>query len=685
MKCIYPLLFLAVSSLFAQQTERVNFLRIHALVEPEAATESVSGTLEVTFKILTKTDSIYLDAHKMQVRNVKAENISLSTTEDRIWMVGDFQKDNTYTASFDFMATPRQTLYFTGDQIWTQGQGKYTSHWLPSLDDMNDKIEFDLSIKAPIGKTVISNGSLVKKNGLDGKREWKYDMQNSMPSYLVALAIGNFEKNVQNSKRDVLLETYYPVGEDQKAEPTYRYTAEIFNFLESEIGVDYPWQNYKQVPVRDFLYAGMENTTATIFSEAFLVDSIGFNDRNYVNVNAHELAHQWFGNLVTETEGTHHWLQEGFATFYALLAEREIFGDDYYYWQLYNSAEQLKALSDEGKGEKLVNPNASSLTFYQKGAWALHILREIIGVEAFRQSVKQYLEKYAYQNVTTENFLAEVRSVTETDISQWEKDWLQQSAFQSEQAYQSLLKSPFITEYFEIAALRETPLADKKEQLQQALTLPNDYIGQEAVQQLYGEPFSETEPLLMQALESNNLYVRQTVAMIMEEIPVSFQQEYETLLEDDSYLTKEIALQTLWMNFTDKRKEYLDRLNGVVGFQDRNVEQLWLALAFLTDAYSKLQKATFKSRLQGFTSSTYSFEVRQKAFEYINQLQLYNDDVIGNLINAAVHHNWRFRTFARDLLTELLKNPGPKDAVYKNFNSFSEEEKAYLNRLNVKG
>ncbi len=86
----------------------------------------------------------------------------------------------------------------------------------------------------------------------------------------------------------------------------------MFDFLEDEIGFPYPWQNYKQVPVHDFFYAGMENTSLTIFSDAFVVDSIGFNDRNYINVNAHELAHQWFGDLVTAKSGEHHWLQEGF-------------------------------------------------------------------------------------------------------------------------------------------------------------------------------------------------------------------------------------------------------------------------------------------------------------------------------------------------------------------------------------
>src|SRR5699024_379085 len=121
--------------------------------------------------------------------------------------------------------------------------------------------------------------------------------------------------------------------------------------------------------------------------------------------NAHELAHQWFGDLVTEKSSKSHWLQEGFATYYALLAEKEIFGEEDYYFKLYKSAEQLKAQSDKGQGRALTDPEAGSLTFYQKGAWALHILREKIGDKAFRTGVQNYLETYKFKNADTNDFI----------------------------------------------------------------------------------------------------------------------------------------------------------------------------------------------------------------------------------------------------------------------------------------
>ena len=184
-------------------------------------------------------------------------------------------------------------------QVWTQGQGKYTSNWLPSFDDMNEKIEFDLSISTPSIYKTIANGKLVDKIEEKNLTTWKYDMQYPMSSYLVALAVGNYDYETEVSKSGIPIEMYYYPNKSDIVEPTYRHTKHIFAFLETEIGVAYPWQNYKQVPVKDFLYAGMENTSLTIFSDSHMVDSIGFIDKNYINVNAHELAHQWFGDLVT--------------------------------------------------------------------------------------------------------------------------------------------------------------------------------------------------------------------------------------------------------------------------------------------------------------------------------------------------------------------------------------------------
>ena len=667
----------------AQQTAVVDFTKINAVVEPMNSTGVIVGRIAISFEMLQSADSIYLDAVNMDVYDIK-KLMSVRSMEDKIWLKGPFMANTSYTIQFDYQAKPKQSLYFTNDQTWTQGQGKYTSHWLPSIDDMKDKIEFDLEIVAEKSRTVVANGNLKEHKITDGgiTDHWIFDMEKPMSSYLVALVIGDFDKLDITSNSGVPIELYYRPVDSLKAEPTYRYTKEIFDFLETEIGVTYPWQIYKQVPVRDFLYAGMENTTATIFSEAFVVDTIGFTDRNYVNVNAHELAHHWFGNLVTETSGTHHWLHEGFATYYALLAEKEIFGEDYYYWKLYNSAEQLISLSDEGKGESLLDPKASSLTFYEKGAWALHILKELIGEVAFKTSVKNYLDKYKFRNVTTTDFLREVKAVTTIDITQWEADWLQQSAFKAQQAYESLKNSDLITKYFEIQNLRKMALADKKSPLLAATELfDNDYLGQEIIYQLSDEPINETLALYKIGFEGSSLFVRQAIALSLANIPSELQTEYESLLDDNSYLTKEAALYNLWMSFHDNRHEYLDKMRDVVGFQDKNVRQLWLVLALNTEGYMTSANPIFRKELRGYTSEVYSFEIRQRAFEYIDMIGLFDVQVLKDLVIACEHHNWRFRNYTRNLLRDLIETGSYKDQLQILANELDIKATNYLQKL----
>ncbi len=674
-------LFFSSFTAFAQQTDVVDFLKIEAGIVPNSTEKTIWGRFGTTFKVLVNTDSIFMDAVNIDITESEAKNFEISSDKSKVWFIGNFEKGKTYTAVFQYKMEPKQTLYFFDDQIWTQGQGKDTSHWLPSIDDVNEKIEFDLMYFAPSDKTIIGNGKLKAFNKLYGENTWFYDMEEPMSSYLVAFAIGDFAKKEIVSNSGIPLELYYKPSDSLNVEPTYRYSKQIFDFLETEIGVAYPWQNYKQVPVRDFLYAGMENTTATFFSEAFMVDSTGFNDRSYVNVNAHELAHQWFGDMVTEKANEDHWLQEGFATYYALLAERDIFEDDYYYWQLYQTAEQLKAASDDGKGESLLNPKASSLTFYQKGAWALHILREKIGDEAFKTAIKNYLDKYKFKNVSTEDFLNEVKTVSQIDILDFENNWLKQSAFQSEEAYQSLLKSPFIKKYFEVSALRATSLADKKLQLKTALTFPNDFIGQEAVYQLVDEPISKTIPLYKIAFESNNLFVRQAVALSLQTIPKELQKEYESLLNDDSYVTVETALYQLWTQFPQKRTEYLNKTIGIEGFQNKNIRQLWLTLALITEGYENAEKENYLKELKNYTSTDYSFEIREKSFEYVNELQLWDLETLKNLAEACVHPTWRFSKPSKEMLNKVLQNKKYYEQVKILGRQVSEKAANYLNSI----
>ncbi|RMB60503.1 M1 family peptidase [Dokdonia sinensis] len=689
----------AYSQEISPQTAVIDFKEASAYLKLNPEIAEVSGSVTYIFDVLTTVDTLKLDARNFSKASasLNGKSVDIVKTASALKIPYPFSPSQRNILQVDYETAPQSAIYFVNNQgspqLWTQGQGKYTSHWLPSIDDMNDKMTFDFKIESPSKYTVIANGTLLSKSVEEDNTVWEYDMSQPMSSYLTAIVVGEYNKTVEAATSGVSLEHYYYPQDAEKVEPTYRYTKQIFDFLETEIGIPYPWKIYKQAPVKDFLYAGMENTSLTIFSDSFMVDNIGFNDRNYVNVNAHELAHQWFGDLVTETRSEHHWLHEGFATYYALLAEREIFGDDYFYFKLYQTAEQLKELSDAGKGQKLVATGGSSLTYYQKGAWALHILREKVGEDAFAKAIKAYLLKHAYKNVTTEDFMSEVASASEIDLSNFTKNWLYQSAFQAEEALESLKKSDFMRQYFELQALRGVPFSEKKEALEENLAQDNEYLGQEVVYQLASEPVQETLPLYFQAFDLNNIYIDQAIAesVAPEKIERNLKALFLKMQADVSYETREMVLYKLWamhdgvltQEKLDARKKVLDDFDGSFGFSDGNIRLLWLALSFATPDYRAETLNKRIDELTGYTHPSNPFQLRENAFRYALQLDVVNETVLKNLVEASVHHTWRFRESARKMLAQFLENEKYKSQVIQLKEALPENQKAYLKRIGL--
>ena len=683
----YYLLLLISFFSFAQQIQKVDFKTAYGNISINPIEKKISGTVRYVFEVKQAIDTIKIDAQKMTVTNVKINNkiVKFTNTGKTINLFEGFSTGKNIVA-FNYEATPKQTMYFNGDftcenctnqQVWTQGQGKYTSHWFPSFDDVNEKVVFNMNISFDKKYQVLSNGVLLKEYPNKNEMIWEYQMQKPMSSYLLAVAIGAFRHQVIASKSGIPLQMFIQPKDTAKFEPTYRYSKQIFDYLESEIGMKYPWKIYKQIPVEDFLYAGMENTSTTIFAEDFVVDAIGFNDRNYVNVNAHELAHQWFGDLVTAKSGKHHWLQEGFATYYALLAERKIFGDDYFYHQLYRSSLQLR---NAAKTDTIpvMNEKASSFSFYQKGAWALHLIRETIGPKLFQKAVSNYLKKYQFQNAETDDFLAEVRKVSDFDTETFKRVWLEDYHFRSDEANVLLKKNEFIRTLFETQKMRLKPFVENKERYKELLQSNVFYpVKTEILYQIKDLPFQDKTELLLLALHTNDVKVRQSVAEFTEEIPLEFKANYETLLDDASYDTREIAFMNLWKNFPESRAVYLAKVQNWIGGNDKSLRSLFLTFSIENKSS---EKEKYYNELVDYTSPKYESSVRQNAI--INVLAINENDstVLKNLVNATTHYKWQFTKFARDKIRELLVG-GSKPQFQLIYQTLNEKEKAQLDKL----
>lgn len=707
MKLYTFLSFFIATLTFAQQNQqlkKVDFKTAEASLSFNVTQKQVTGTVKYTFEVLSKPDTIYIDARNMQFKDVKVNGKKKTVWASSATALKLFKgyKKGSNTVEFTYIAQPKQTLYFVrfdcpecnnaatpgpnglGDtdvQIWTQGQGKYTSHWLPSFDDVNEKVVFRLSADYDNGYTVLANGLLKNKEANGTHQKWFYEMEKPMSSYLVMLAIGKFEHQLQTAAAGTPLEFYYRPEDAAKFEPTYRDSKRIFDFFEKEIGVNYPWGLYRQVPVLDFLYAGMENTTSTIFAQDFVVDETGFNDRTYINVNAHELAHQWFGDLVTAESGTHHWLQEGFATYYALLAEQELYGDDHFNYEMYQIAERLQQVAKTDT-IPVMNEKASTLSFYQKGAWALHVLRENVGHDNFRKAVKSYLEKYAFTNVNTDEFLAEIKKVSEYDTASFKRRWLEAGGFEVTEALDILGKNQFMQLYFKVGELSDKRFEEKKPIFMQILQSDQFYpIKEEAIFQTAQVPFKDKAEIIRLAMRSRDIRLRQAVARTVTAIAPEFEKEYITLLDDDSYITKEIVLKVLCKYFPERQGEFLDKGKNWVGFNDKNLRILWLTLAYAAKDYMPEQKNDIYSELLQYASPRYESTVRQNALANLIYIGKADPIIWQNLVNATLHHKWQFVKFGKDNIRKLLKKEGYRSLFETMLPQLPEAERGKLEQL----
>ncbi len=711
-RCLF-LLLLVVSSarLFSQHQDKVDFTKAHVSIQINPDSKEVTGKVVYDFEALGSVDSVFLDARNIDFSSIRLNNkkVRFNNTGQTISIYKKLKKGKAYALTLEYTAKPKQTVYFIGwdtstkpvlseverlsvtshedisqqdspgsRQVWTQGQGKYTSHWLPSFDDMTEKVEFDMNITFDASYEVIANGKLQKIIGTDGLKTWSFDMGKPMSSYLLAFAIGGFDKQELTSKSGIPIENYYYPSDSLKVEPTYRYTKQIFDFLEDEIGVPYPWQNYKQLPVKDFLYAGMENTGATIFSDTFVIDSVAFVDKNYVNVNAHEMAHQWFGNLVTEEDGNHHWLHEGFATYYAYLAEKEIFGDEYFYWKLYDSAKQLHALSEDEKGEALTNPKASSLTFYDKGAWALVMLKKQIGDIAFKRGIMNYLEKYQFKNVTITNFLEEMEVASGIDLNVYKNVWLEAPNFPFKEAKEHLMgNATSVAAFLNLKWDLTTSLENKTNTIQKYWGVSDNKELKARIISKYHKLFSLE--LIREAFGSESIPIRQALSLAYDKVPLELKSDYESLLYDQSYITLEHALYRLWISFPQDRFRYLEKTKDITGLPNKNVRLLWLLLAVLTKDYDNDFKETYLSELFDYTNPKYSMEIRQGAFGLIGEVFKFSDQNLLDLLNASEHHSWQFRNYARNLLDGLLNDDEQMKRLIELVKGLNDAEFRYIN------
>jgi len=421
----------------------VQVLHLALDITPEFKQRILVGKATIRFRpIITPLRELKLDAVDLKVDSIAGtEHIQSHQVTDEniiITFAEVIAPGKEASVTITYRAEPAQGIYFRtpemgypeGDtHVFSQGEQIEARHWYPCLDAPNFMFTSEVTCRVPSDMTAISNGRLVSetKDAATGLTAFHWTQEKPHVNYLVTLCAGYFKK-IEDKYEDLPLAFYAPASRIGYASNSFAGTKDMMAFFEHEIGVPYPWVKYDQICVYDFVAGGMENTSATTLNESTLFSADSENIRTSEGLVAHELAHQWFGDLVTCKDWSHIWLNEGFATYYQTLYNGHKNGRDAMLYELYGRSRQITGMSNDVNAIVRRTYNAPSEMFgylaYPKGSWVLHMLRSQLGEELYRRCIKIYLERHQHGNVVTDDLRAVIEEQTGRSYDQFFDQWV---------------------------------------------------------------------------------------------------------------------------------------------------------------------------------------------------------------------------------------------------------------------
>jgi aminopeptidase N len=431
----------------------VEHTRLDLDIDQEAG--EVRGRATITVKPFADgLSEIWFDAAEMSFARVAIKRgrtwkdaSSFKTYEDRIWIALDSppREGQPLTIILEYSCRPRAGLYFIRPdgahpdrsvQVWSQGEDTDNHYWFPCFDHPNDKMTSEVILTVREDQIALSNGRLVsvKENKKARTRTYHYSHDRPHPAYLVSIVVGTYAE-IKDSYKGRPVRYYVYADRVADAPALFQKTPDMIKHFSKIFDFEYPYPKYDQVIVSEFLFGAMENTTATTIADRALLDRKAARDVSNEDLVSHELAHQWWGDVVTCKDWSHIWLNEAFATYSETLYKEHDSGWDearFYLIQEYITYIQ----EDRGRYRRPIVFNRYTYTTemfdrhtYQKGALVLDMLRFVLGDEAFYKSIRHYLKKFQWQNAETDDLRRSIEEVTGQNLGWFFDQWLMKGGY----------------------------------------------------------------------------------------------------------------------------------------------------------------------------------------------------------------------------------------------------------------
>lgn len=407
------------------------------------------------------TDSLTLDAKGMDIKSVAMVNgkalqtLKYTYNEEqlKINLGRKMQPGQFYTVFIEYTAKPDELkvkgsaaitdakgLYFINPdsavkgkpvQIWTQGETEASSAWFPTIDKPNQKTTAEISITAPSKYVTLSNGKLTSQvKNANGTRTdtWKMDLPHS--PYLFMMAVGNF-KIYRDKWKTKEVNYYLEPAYAPYAKQIFGTTPEMIEFFSKTLGIDFPWNKYSQIIVRDYVSGAMENTTATLHGAYVQRSPREMLDENFGQAEstiAHELFHQWFGDYVTAESWSNLTVNESFANFSEVLWAEHKYGKDAADEHNYEAMSQYlgsekDALKNLVRFHYVDKEEVFDLVSYQKGGRILNMMRNYLGEKVFYKGLNIYLKQNALKNGEAHQLRLAMEEASGQDMNWFFNQW----------------------------------------------------------------------------------------------------------------------------------------------------------------------------------------------------------------------------------------------------------------------
>ena len=423
----------------------VDSLHIKLELNVDLERKFVDGLATIEVEAMREVSSITLDAMDLGVSSVTVTRADHGTSNI------DFDNDGEHitiplgvplkpgeraTLSVKYTVDdPQSGLHFFAPSkdepdvpyvVWSQGESVTNSYWFPCFDHPNERQTTELIVTTKRDFKVSANGRLVSRTEDEaaGTVTYHWLQDQAHVAYLVSMIVGDFVIQRDTWRGKPLSYWVHPKYEEQISR-SFANTKRMLDFFSDRIGIEYPWDRYGQVCCEGF-GGGMENTSVTTLGNRALHDERSFLDSNSDGLIAHELAHQWWGDLLTCRDWSHLWLNEGFASYFQALWTEEDRGDDEFRYDMYRKAGSAKR---GGKDRPIVDRAYSSpgsmfdSRAYPKGAWVLHMMRKRLGDESFWRSINKYGMDNRMKTVETVDLRKAVEAITGRTFERFFYDW----------------------------------------------------------------------------------------------------------------------------------------------------------------------------------------------------------------------------------------------------------------------